>query len=476
MATSPASVLALMNRIAGKQVLSFQFTEIQGLKQTQAGGAISNIQQQTGHWLAGIGGDYWWYGSVEPVANTTFNAAAIDYAKNGGLITLSLSMPNPTTGGPSPDVSNLDAAGLLTQGTPTNNALLRMLDSIAVGLQELDALGRPVMLRVYHELNGFWFWWGAGSLTAPQFKALWTYTHDYLTKTKGLKNLLWIWAVNSGMSSMPGLDRYPGDAYVDLTGLDFYANNPSAAVGDYNILVDLGKPVCLAEFGSGGPSGADPGFDQAILNAALKSQMPNAVFWQQWWAPWGLELMQNTKAALSDPRVANRGDFSADIVATPTPVPTTTPSPPTPTPVLSSVLTPTSGGSIKDAAGNTWTLAAGGVVMEGTLAVAGGAGTSALTVVAGVIYGQDATSKLWWSNVGGAWSGPLAALPGAAPAQPTPTPTPTPVPTPVPTPLPPVTPVPPIIPPVTHLTLQAQIDQAIATLTAARAALNVLSP
>ncbi len=61
------------------------------------------------------------------------------------------------------------------------------------------------------------------------------------------------------------------------------------------------------------------------------------------------------------------------------------------------VLTPTSGGSIKDASGNVWTLTATGAVEENGVAVVGGAGTAEFTIVGGIIYGQDAASKKWYS-------------------------------------------------------------------------------
>jgi hypothetical protein len=73
------------------------------------------------------------------------------------------------------------------------------------------------------------------------------------------------------------------------------------------------------------------------------------------------------------------------------------------------IITRTSGGSVSDAAGNVWTLTSAGVVMEslggtGTpFAVAGGAGTSEITSVGGVIYGQDASTLTWYYWNGTTW-------------------------------------------------------------------------
>jgi lysophospholipase L1-like esterase len=119
-------------------------------------------------------------------------------------------------------------------------------------------------------------------------------------------------------------------------------------------------------------------------------------------------------------------------------------------------LTPTSGGSITDPMGQVWSLTAAGQVMKSSAQAPGGAGTSALALVNGIIYGQDAASKQWWSNIADKWSGPFATLPSL----PTPNPTPKPVPAPI----------------VTIAYLQQQIDQAMALLARARAGLAILGP
>jgi hypothetical protein len=60
-------------------------------------------------------------------------------------------------------------------------------------------------------------------------------------------------------------------------------------------------------------------------------------------------------------------------------------------------LTPTSGGFLEDAAGNQWTLTSAGAVNENGADVPGGNGTSAFTIVDNVLYGQDSSSKSWFT-------------------------------------------------------------------------------
>lgn len=305
-----ANVVSYLSSIAGTHTISGQFIEL---------GSLSPIQQiynSTGKWLGMVGGDYWHFGGTGgPVSGYPFNANAITYWNAGGLVTLILSMPNPTTGGYSGDVSNLDAAGLLTSGTATNSAFMSMIDEVATGLQILQQQGVVVILRPFHELNGNWFWWGTGFLSNAQFIALWRFVHDYFTNTKGLKNLVWLYSINTGMGGIAA--RYPGSSYVDVVGQDCYTSSPSQAQSDYNTLLTLGKPVCLAEFGSGGPNAGDASFAETTLISAIKSGMPKTVFWQQWWdgnganVGWGMAEVKNVAAALTDPWVINRGDMTA---------------------------------------------------------------------------------------------------------------------------------------------------------------------
>lgn len=311
-AVTPADLIAYFNSIAGTYTVSGQFIELGPLT------PIQNIDASTGYWLGMIGGDYWHFGGTGPaVSGYPFNANAISYWQNSGLVTLICSMPNPTTGGYSGDTSGLDAAGLLTSGTATNNALMSMLDDIATGLQQLQSNGVVVIFRPYHEANGNWFWWGTGLLSGSQFIALWQFTWDYFTNTKGLTNLVWLFGMNAGLSSnFPISGIYPGSSYVDMMGIDLYTDNPGSAAGDYSYLLGYSKPVCLSEFGSGSPSAGDTSFQETTLISTIANQMPNVVFWQQWWdgnnnnPGWGMAECQNVAAALAESRVLNRGDLT----------------------------------------------------------------------------------------------------------------------------------------------------------------------
>lgn len=46
----------------------------------------------------------------------------------------------------------------------------------------------------------------------------------YLTNTKNLHNILWIYSPDHGRGNR--LAYYPGDAYVDIVALDVYTDDP----------------------------------------------------------------------------------------------------------------------------------------------------------------------------------------------------------------------------------------------------------
>ncbi len=85
-------------------------------------------------------------------------------------------------------------------------------------------IGRPVpiILRPFHEHTGSWFWWGAAQTEPEEYVALWRFTVEYLRDEKGLHNLLYAYSTDVFADEAHYLERYPGDAYVDIFGYDDY--------------------------------------------------------------------------------------------------------------------------------------------------------------------------------------------------------------------------------------------------------------
>ena len=98
------------------------------------------------------------------------------------------------------------------------------LDDMALGFKDYR---QPVLLRWAHEMNGDWYpWCGiANHDSAQTYIKTWRYVHRRMTRA-GAHNVLWVFCPNS--NSVPNTEwnksihYYPGDAYVDIIGVDTY--------------------------------------------------------------------------------------------------------------------------------------------------------------------------------------------------------------------------------------------------------------
>jgi Glycosyl hydrolase family 26/Bacterial Ig domain len=96
------------------------------------------------------------------------------------------------------------------------------------------AWGHPFFLRFNWEMNGKWFPWheGVNGNQPGEFVAAWRHVHDIFTSV-GATNVNWVWCPNLEYSgSTPLASVYPGDAYVDWTGLDGYNHGTNPAHPD----------------------------------------------------------------------------------------------------------------------------------------------------------------------------------------------------------------------------------------------------
>ena len=226
--------------------------------------------------------------SVQPLSNLLeVNAVVKAHWNRGGLVEIGAAAHNPWTGGQAND-HKLDGHRLseaLTPGTAANQRWMRQLDDFAAALADLQSAGVVVLWRPFHEFNGDWFWWGAAS-NGQDYIDLWRHMHDYLTKTKKLHNLIWVWSGSreSGPWIQPLMKYYPGDAYVDIVGIDMYYDTlDPAAVKAYQDLAKLGKPFALAEYGPDNKTTTRTGtLDLTTLIGQIRKVMPNVIYFQMW--------------------------------------------------------------------------------------------------------------------------------------------------------------------------------------------------
>jgi Glycosyl hydrolase family 26/Bacterial Ig domain len=128
------------------------------------------------------------------------------------------------------------------------------------------AWGHPFMLRFNWEMNGHWFPWheGVNGNQPGEFVTAWRHVHDIFAAV-GATNVTWVWCPNVEYSGgTPLASLYPGDAYVDWTGMDGYnrGTNPTSPEGwksfsqvyrsTYNTIASIAssKPMMIGEVAS----------------------------------------------------------------------------------------------------------------------------------------------------------------------------------------------------------------------------------
>ncbi len=143
-------------------------------------------------------------------------------------------------------------------------ATLKKVSEFLKSLRGANGEAIPVIFRPYHEHLGTWFWWGVGHCTTEEYNQLWQFTVNYLHTVLNVHNLLWAISPNLEYVDDPGqyFDRFPGDDYVDIYGVDFYNNGPvpPAMLDDYTndlhtvaqAAAGNGKIAALTELGQEG--------------------------------------------------------------------------------------------------------------------------------------------------------------------------------------------------------------------------------
>ena len=146
--------------------------------------------------------------------------------------------------------SPVEAVSKIIPGGDSNGVFKNSLKEVADFAKTLigaDGKRIPVIFRPFHEFDGDWFWWGASHCTPDQYKALYQFTVTYLRDSLGVHNFIYAWSPDKNFTSESQyLERYPGDAYVDLVGTDNYGDlgataAPSVASSKLKIVSDYAK-------------------------------------------------------------------------------------------------------------------------------------------------------------------------------------------------------------------------------------------
>lgn len=154
----------------------------------------------------------------------------IDTYNRGGVTTISWHFSNPVSKGRFYWVDSISkpAVKYIVPGGEAHNtykSILRGIGEWANTLKGADGKLVPVIFRPYHEFDGGWFWWGAPHCTREEFISLWRFTVSYLRDSMNVHNFIYAFSPDNKFNSEEEfLDRYPGNEWVDMVGMDNYGD------------------------------------------------------------------------------------------------------------------------------------------------------------------------------------------------------------------------------------------------------------
>jgi Glycosyl hydrolase family 26 len=157
----------------------------------------------------------------------------------------------------------------------------------------VKSLHCTLFLRFDHEMNGTWYPWGLGTVgmhnRPAAYVAMWRHVWK-IFRRQGVHNVIWVWSPN--LLYPGGVDRlgqmYPGNAYVDIVGLDGYLRGPKATISSAfgGILTKLAsvapqKPWLVAETGVSGGAKQPAGLKALLHMVATNKRLIGLVYFDQ---------------------------------------------------------------------------------------------------------------------------------------------------------------------------------------------------
>jgi mannan endo-1,4-beta-mannosidase len=141
-------------------------------------------------------------------------------------------------------LSDAEWASLVTEGGELNAAWRARMDELVPYLEFLAERGVEVLWRPLHEMNQGKFWWG-GRPGSEGSARLYRLTHDHLTRTRGLANLVWTWDIQDLRFDWEGY--HPGDDVFDVLALDMYSMGFTRKLYETLLRLARGKVIALGE-------------------------------------------------------------------------------------------------------------------------------------------------------------------------------------------------------------------------------------
>ncbi len=215
----------------------------------------SDVLSATGDYPAIVGWDF--IGIEEGTGHTSYwvwfdemRQKVAAHHGRGGVNTVSWHCANPATHGSSKDLADGMTLRRVFANQALTDTLVKWIGLAADMIGSFrDAGGNriPVLFRPWHEHTGGWFWWGKNQCTKDEYVRLWRLTREVFDR-KGVDNVLWVYSPDTIEDYADYIERYPGDAYVDVMGCDLYYCTEPEADSKFNdrLALRLGSAVRAA--------------------------------------------------------------------------------------------------------------------------------------------------------------------------------------------------------------------------------------
>jgi hypothetical protein len=174
--------------------------------------------------------------------------------------------------------TKVNIANILKLGASEHKVAMTELKATADKLEVFKKNNIPILWRPFHEIDGGWFWWTDHN--SPENTAkLWVMMFEYFVNVRKLDNLIWVYSASIADISISKRKLfYPGEQYVDISGIDVYGvdfKDDTKKYNEYfNIMSEVspGKMLALGE--------AD-----AIPNPELmkNNKSPSWLYVLPWW-------------------------------------------------------------------------------------------------------------------------------------------------------------------------------------------------
>jgi mannan endo-1,4-beta-mannosidase len=216
----------------------------------------------------------------------------VDTYNRGGVTTAAWHFSNPASksGFYWKDGVSLASMVLIKPGGAKHEEYKKILKDIADFANSVKGRNgklAPIIFRPYHEFDGEWFWWGKPYTSREDFISVWRFTVSYLKETLGVHNFIYAYSPDNKFNTEEEfLERFPGNGYVDMVGMDNYGD--FGRDGNYNIESAIMKLKIVSDYGIKNNKLA------ALTETGLET-IPNPT----WWTETLLKVLKSENIQLS---------------------------------------------------------------------------------------------------------------------------------------------------------------------------------